>query len=324
MESPDPPFCAGRLESLFTQPFGGLQPLLAEEAEVLWRTLHWQVEPWEGPKEGLAWIGAGKRLGYLPLRVSGHTLLLGRMFASRCGPTEAVESALLGAAIRGAFSDPLIQRVSGELLKVAPATLDRLLSGWPGQIRLRLLMEVTWIPSGDAWNESVLEPWQMDHLGSASGLLRRAYAEVPHFPPDPASNEQEGIARLLERITTHPICGKFEPAASFVARAPGSGQLRGFVLASRMGADRGHVCEVAVDPGVRREGIGKALVIKALDALQGLGCRTTHLAVDQDNVKAIGLYKSLGFLEYHRFPDLRLERGARDSFPPQFFRSEMA
>jgi GNAT superfamily N-acetyltransferase len=272
---------------------------------------------------GLAWIGEGKLLGYLPLRVSGHTLVVGRMFASRCGPTEVVEADLLDAAIHGAFSDPLIQGISGELLKVAPATLDRLLSGWPGQVRLRLLMEVTWIPSGDAWNGSALEPWHMDHLVPASGLLRRAYAEVPHFLTDPALNVQEVTVRLLERIITHPICGTFEPGASFVARAPESGHLLGFVLASRMGADQGHVSEVAVDPDASQRGIGKALVTKALDALQKLGCRTSHLAVDQDNFKAIGLYKSLGFLEYHRFPDLRLERGARDSFPAQFFGSEV-
>ena len=96
---------------------------------------------------------------------------------------------------------------------------------------------------------------------------------MPHFLTDPALNVQEVTVRLLERIITHPICGTFEPGASFVARAPESGHLLGFVLASRMGADQGHVSEVAVDPDASQRGIGKALVTKALDALQKLGCR---------------------------------------------------
>ncbi len=278
---------------------------------MLWRTLRWRVEPWEGPMEGLAWVREEKILGYLPLNVRGHSAIAGRLFASRWGPTEGVEADLLGAALHGAFSDPRIQWVSGELLGVAPRTLEWLLSGWPRQIQPRLLMEVAWTGSGGAWTGHSVEPWRGEHLVPASGVLRRAYAEGPLVLSDPVSDGDEETARLLEQIITRSICGKFESGASFAARAPDSGDLLGFVLATRMGADRGHVAEVAVDPAAWGRGIGRTLIIRALEALRGLGCQTTHLAVDGDNPKAIRLYKGLGFREYHRFPALRLERGTR-------------
>jgi ribosomal protein S18 acetylase RimI-like enzyme len=309
MEPPDRPACGGRLESLLAQPFGDLQPLWAEEAEVLWRTLHWQVEPWKGPMGGLAWVGDGKVLGCLPLCVRGPTAMLGRLFASRWGPTEGVEAGLLSAALHGVFSDPRIQRVSGEFLGAAPRTLEWLVSLWPGQVQPRLLMEVAWTGAGETRTGSSLEPWQGEHLIPAAGLLRRAHGEGPRVFFDPVLEDDGETARLLERIITCPLCGTFEPGASFAARAPESGDLLGFILATRMGTDRGHVAEVAVDPAAQGRGIGKTLITRALEALRGLGCRATHLAVDGDNRKVIRLYRSLGFREYHRFPALRLIRG---------------
>jgi len=310
MESPDRPPCKGRLASLLAQPFSDLQPLLAEEAEQLWGSLRWQVEPWEGPLEGLAWVRDGRVLGYLPLQVRARTLILGRLFASRSGPSEAVELELLGSAIQGAFSDPGILGVCGELLLATPATLHWLLSRWPGRARPRLLMEAVLTGTGTTWTGTTLEPWRGEHLIPASGLLQKAYAGAPQGGLDPAFDDPERISRSLARILDFPTRGKFEPAASFVARAPGSGELLGFVLASRMGLDQGHVSELAVDPGARRRGIGRTLMTGAMAALRDLGCGKTHLAVDQDNTMAIGLYRSLGFLPFHRFATLGLEREA--------------
>ena len=304
------PVSAGKLGQLLGQEFEGLQPLLAEEKEVLWRILHWQVEPWGGPTDGLTWIAEGKVLGYLPLRISGDIVVVGRMFVSRSAPVEAVEATLLDAAIRDAFSISMINGISGELFGAASATLARLRSRWPAQIRLRSLMEAAWTPSGGPREPFALEPWHGDHLAAAAGLLWRSYTGTSEFMPDPAFNTQEGVTILMNQVLTHPVCGRFEPEASFIARDPGSDDLLGFALASRMGEVQGHLLEVAVEPRARRRGLGKALVTRVLDALWGLGCRTTHLAVNHDNPGAIALYESLGFRERHQFPDLRLKRQA--------------
>ena len=171
-------------------------------------------------------------------------------------------------------------------------------------------MEAVLTGTGTTWTGTTLEPWRGEHLVPASGLLQKAYAGAPQGGFDPAFDDPERISRSLARILDFPTGGKFEPAASFVARAPGSGELLGFVLASRMGLDQGHVSELAVDPGARRRGIGRTLMTGAMAALRDLGCGKTHLAVDQDNTMAIGLYRSLGFLPFHRFATLGLDREA--------------
>jgi ribosomal protein S18 acetylase RimI-like enzyme len=297
----------GELEDLRIQDPEALRVLLEEEREVLWRTLHWETVPMEGTEMGLAWTCRGRLLGYVTLRASEATILLSRLFASRLGPAEAVEWALLQGAAHVAFSIPGIIRLSGEVLSAREATLARLLENRPAEVRSRALMEVDWKGPGPG-KDMGLEPWRGEDLPSASALLLRAYEDKPSFLPDPSHRTPEGVAFLLEQSMAQPLCGRFEPGASFVARH-GDGTLAGFILATRMGPATGNISEVAVDPSGRRHGLGRALAIRSLEALRALGCTSTHLAVDLDNLPALGLYQGLGFRIYHRFPELRLTPG---------------
>ena len=58
---------------------------------------------------------------------------------------------------------------------------------------------------------------------------------------------------------------------------------------------KGHVVSVAVLPESRRKGMGKALVLKALDGMRGYGAKQCYLEVRVTNEEAISLYKKLGF-----------------------------
>lgn len=58
---------------------------------------------------------------------------------------------------------------------------------------------------------------------------------------------------------------------------------------------KGHVVSVAVLPESRRKGVGKALVLKALDGMRGYGAKQCYLEVRVTNEEAISLYKKLGF-----------------------------
>jgi ribosomal-protein-alanine N-acetyltransferase len=60
-------------------------------------------------------------------------------------------------------------------------------------------------------------------------------------------------------------------------------------------AKKGHVVSVAVLPEHRRKGVGKALVLKALDGMRGYGSKQCYLEVRVTNQEAISLYKKLGF-----------------------------
>ena len=56
-----------------------------------------------------------------------------------------------------------------------------------------------------------------------------------------------------------------------------------------------HVTNVAVDPNLRRLGIGKAFMLRMMQLAQTLGATAMTLEVRETNAAAQGLYFSLGF-----------------------------
>lgn len=84
--------------------------------------------------------------------------------------------------------------------------------------------------------------------------------------------------------------------------------LEGFVL-SRRAADEAEILTVAVATGARRSGLGVTVLLAHLAQLAGRGVRRLFLEVDEANIAARALYRSLGFVEvgrrdaYYRRPD---------------------
>ena len=69
---------------------------------------------------------------------------------------------------------------------------------------------------------------------------------------------------------------------------------------------RGEIFVIGVDPKVAGRGIGRFLVTSGLDAMTRRGAREAVLYVENDNLAALQLYKTLGFQELSR--DYRLIR----------------
>jgi mycothiol synthase len=65
------------------------------------------------------------------------------------------------------------------------------------------------------------------------------------------------------------------------------------------GPPLGEIYVVAVDPGFRRLGLGRELVVAGLQHLAGQGLEVGMLYVDADNASAIRLYEDLGFTVDH-------------------------
>lgn len=84
-----------------------------------------------------------------------------------------------------------------------------------------------------------------------------------------------------------------------VAEAPGG--LVGYLVAQHA-ADEGEILNLAVTPARHRDGIGRALVERALATLAGHGARSVYLEVRESNAAARALYAALGFEEVGRRP----------------------
>jgi ribosomal-protein-alanine N-acetyltransferase len=83
------------------------------------------------------------------------------------------------------------------------------------------------------------------------------------------------------------------PDALAVAARDAAGALEGFGLARRA-ADELELLLVAVAPGARRRGLGRALVEGLL--ARAAGARAAHLEVRASNRAAIALYERAGFV----------------------------
>jgi len=86
-----------------------------------------------------------------------------------------------------------------------------------------------------------------------------------------------------------------------------------FVLA-RAVADEAEVLTLAVDPGHRRGGAGRALVEAAALAAAAVGARSLFLEVASDNGAALALYRAAGFTQAGSRPSYyRRGPGAADA-----------
>ena len=129
----------------------------------------------------------------------------------------------------------------------------------------------------------------------APELLARLDWTAFRGSPDAAFlDETPGAAlRLLQGILTGQL-GRFLEEASF-AVADETGALCGMLLTAEETPRIGIFVDLAVDPGQRRRGLGRALLARGLRALLALGQSAARLWVTESNAPARALYDGLGF-----------------------------
>lgn len=115
-------------------------------------------------------------------------------------------------------------------------------------------------------------------LGGATIVDRRA------FPP-PWGNDAAALADIVT-ATPHHRARCFRIDGCVVA----------FAISGRA-AETGYIQRLAVDPSVRRQGLGRALVDDALRWMRRRGVTRVLVNTAVDNEAAINLYRSSGFEE---------------------------
>lgn len=126
------------------------------------------------------------------------------------------------------------------------------------------------------------------------GITIRAFEE----------RDTEAVVALWERCRlTRPwndprkdIARKLRVQRELFLVADRGGAVIGTVMAGYEG-HRGWVNYLAVDPSVRRAGLGRRLMREVEVRLRALGCPKLNLQVRRDNLAALGFYAALGYLD---------------------------
>lgn len=114
--------------------------------------------------------------------------------------------------------------------------------------------------------------------------MSRMWNAIPGIGMRSLDDSLEGIAKYLER----------NPSTSFAAEE--SGKLIGTILCGHDGR-RGFIYHTAVDPAYRRQGVGKALVHAALEALKKENIHKVALVAYSSNKAGNRFWETLGFSE---------------------------
>lgn len=89
------------------------------------------------------------------------------------------------------------------------------------------------------------------------------------------------------------------------ARSGDGAEVAGYVSGEVQADGDGYIDFVGVAPAHRRQGLGRALVVAAVDALRGRSAARVRLTVEDTNAAARALYRSLGFSEGRALRGLR-------------------
>ena len=80
------------------------------------------------------------------------------------------------------------------------------------------------------------------------------------------------------------------------------GLIDGKVVATAMGGYEGHrgwINYLAVDPGMRRRGLGRMMMERIEEGLTGMGCPKINLQIRETNLDVIRFYEKIGYSSDH-------------------------
>jgi ribosomal protein S18 acetylase RimI-like enzyme len=302
---------------------GVMRPLLEAESRVWSERLHWD---YRGSADlllqyldsrvlpGYVAVENGRIVGYVFCVYEGHKAVIGDIFALEAGePGRAatataaeVRSELLRRLLEMLQNTPGVTRIESQLLLHAHGEHTRAFEEAGFEVYERIFME--WSLRRPAWLDGmsgvpglVMRRWAESDFAAAGRLIAACYER--HL--DSHINEQyrtaAGSQRFLHNIVRFPGCGYFDAESSRTLALPGTTELVGLLLCSRVREDVGHVTQICVAPEYRGRGLGKALMRECAMNLVQRGFQLLTLTVTASNRSAVGLYEQLGFRGTHRF-----------------------
>ncbi|HLW54347.1 MAG TPA: N-acetyltransferase [Candidatus Angelobacter sp.] len=285
---------------------------------------------------GYAAVANGSIGGYAFFVYEGSKGVIGDLFADGTIqlpgepgiPAESVECRLATHVIETLQRSPGIQRIEAQLLPHECGALSApfLREGFCQYPRLFMVLPLNSASDGSrsvpslqwhdlhSYRSSLAAPpkitslpdieyrrWTETDFQSAAAVITGCYRGHIDSEINDQYRSLNGSLRFLNNIVRFPGCGVFETNASFVAIHRSTRTIAGLLLCSRVRDDVGHVTQVCVVPEQRGRLIGESLIGLCTQELRARHFSALSLTVTEANVKAVDLYRRLGFSTKRRF-----------------------
>jgi ribosomal protein S18 acetylase RimI-like enzyme len=309
-----------------------LKPLLDAEGTVWNNRLHWDYRASarllmqyldSRMLPGYAAVDGGRVVGYGFCVYEESKAVIGDVYAHpELAPSadetpqtaQEIEDTLLEHLLATLQHSPQVDRIESQLLLHPSGKHGRIFreNGFELYRRLFMVQQLErFRVSGRAWpvGEVELRTWRDDDLTAAGRLISEAYQAHPDSLINDQYRSQHGSMRFLHNIVRYSGCGTFSPAVSHVAIDRDTREMVGLVLGSRVSTHSGHITQLCVTPGHRRQGLGRLMLETAASIFHRQGMTEVSLTVTEANARAIELYESEGYTCRHTFDAAVWQRG---------------
>jgi len=290
-----------------------LRSLFFEEREEWWRQLYWDYG--EPQRLIAAMIDAGSLPGFVALRngdpvayafyveTAGKGLLCG-CFASAAAEGENAEELLLEKSTMVLKEAPAIYRIESQFINLRQWPITRFFAQQRfNQFgRCFMVRDCRQELSTRQLIEADLHRSNLRDLAEMAKLTVDAYASVIDRVVTYHYQSLSDCQEFLTNLVFRPGCGNFLPEASYCARDVRTNELMGYVIASRISPQDGHIPQIAVAPAHQGKGLGAELLTRVIRYLSLNGYQRVSLTVTETNLPAITLYQRFGFSVHFRFP----------------------
>jgi ribosomal protein S18 acetylase RimI-like enzyme len=288
-----------------------LRPLLESEIKVWADLLCWD---YSGSAEmilrymdakflpGYAAVSRGQVFGYSFFVYENNKGVIGDLFV-RDGENGAdrheVERRLLTHVIETLQQSPGVHRIEAQLLahETGAASKPFVDQGFSQHARLFMALPLNGMQT---WEKKLspeveIRRWTEHDYQPSAQVITAAYRNHVDSEINDQYRTLSGSLRFLNNIVRFPGCGTFDPESSFVAVDRSSHVAVGVVLCSRVRHDVGHVTQICVLPEYRAYGLGRLLMAATVHNLKQRKFSALSLTVTEANLRAVELYRHLGF-----------------------------
>lgn len=284
-----------------------LRPVLDEECAAWQAELGWDFSDVRaavatgidrGSLPGRVVMEGARASAYCYYMVDAGRVIIGSIFADREHRGRGIEDALVNAVVVDARGERGSGRVECQTLFCTSDTADLRFeaTGFASRARHYMRRDLREplpprdppLPGGVA-----LRPLRREDLPAAAEIVYRSHVGTVDAALNLTYATPATCRAFVETLVLRSGCGRFDAEASQLADGP-----RGPVavlVASRLAAANGHVCQVSVTPEAQGRGIGAALMAAAMHSFREQGLASATLSVTVSNDRAHRLYELLGF-----------------------------